>query len=294
MKLTKIQLKSFVRIMSVILFMTIWLNVPLDIYAASGTVYTCKITPDYKHPVTGKIEDSGGSSSYATGQGMVEGALVSKGLLEAADSGEYYLNVRMSLVDYTSNHSFSVQKKGASGWSKASMAVTANGKDDNGKTADICIQVPDKDCIVRCSMYVEPMGRNVIFYFYPSDFSKGNSSGIKVTMVTEDSKKNQTETSDSSSRQITQSSVASTAETASTKESELDDAQGLSLSTKTEHTNSEKKGGSFLGEMGKEIVILTTSMTLSGLILLAVASAIVYYYRRNWSRWGEEDDYDEE
>lgn len=291
MRLAKIQLKFLAFILAAVLF-----TAPVNVCAASGTVYTCNITPTYKHPVTGKIEDSGGSSSYATGQGMVEGAVASKGLLEAADSGEYYLNIRMSLVDYTSNHSFSVQKKGASGWSKASMAVTANGKDDNGKTADICIQVLDKDCIVRCSMYVEPMGRNVIFYFYPSDFSEGNSSGMKASMVTKASKGSQDQESDSesSNQQTTEDTAVSTDTAAKTETSELDNAQGLSLSTKETETSSKKKSGSSLGEMGKEIVILTTSMTLSGLILLAVAAGIVYYYRRNWNRWGEIDDYEDE
>ena len=41
-------------------------------------------------------------------------------------------------------------------------------------------------------------------------------------------------------------------------------------------------------------MILTVSMTLSGLILLGVAAAIVYYYRKNWERWGaDKDEYDE-
>ena len=62
--------------------------------AAAGTVYTCKINPSYAHPVTGEIEDAGGSSSTATGQGMVEGALGSSGILEVTDSGEYYLTIR--------------------------------------------------------------------------------------------------------------------------------------------------------------------------------------------------------
>lgn len=270
MKPGNIALKFFTGILVVMLFTGMWTDASVIIKAAGGNVYTCKITPSYKHPVTGKIEDSGGSSSYATGQGMVEGAVASQGLLEAADSGEYYLNVRMSLVDYTSNHSFSVQKRGSTGWSKAAMAVTANGKDDNGKTADICVQVPDKDCIVRCSMYVEPMGRNVIFYFYPGDFSQGNNSGIKATMVTEESQKNQ---------------IAE-----STEDSNLENAQGLSLSTRSEMTSSKKKDESRLGEMGKGIVILTTSISLSGLILLAAGAGIVYYYRKNWSRWSDYDD----
>ena len=68
--------------------------------------YSCQIARTYQHPVTGKVEDSGGSSSKATGQGMVEGAISSKGLLEVTDAGDYYLTFRISLVDYTSDLSF--------------------------------------------------------------------------------------------------------------------------------------------------------------------------------------------
>ena len=55
-------------------------------------------------------------------------------------------------------------------------------------------------------------------------------------------------------------------------------------------TSSKKKDESRLGEMGKGIVILTTSISLSGLILLAAGAGIVYYYRKNWNRWSDYDD----
>ena len=41
-------------------------------------------------------------------------------------------------------------------------------------------------------------------------------------------------------------------------------------------------------------MIITISITISGLILLGVAAAIVYYYRKNWEKWGgDQDEYDE-
>ena len=152
--------------------------------AAGGNVYTCVIHPCYAHPVTGAIEDSGGEASYATGQGMVEGAVYTTGILEVTDSGEYYLTIRLSLMSYTSNHSFWVQNVGDSGWSSPALGVTGNGTDNNGETADVCIQVPSENCVVRGSMYVEPMGRDVIFYLYPSDYTAGNSTDMNATIVT--------------------------------------------------------------------------------------------------------------
>lgn len=67
------------------------------------------------------------------------------------------------------------------------MATTATGADGSGSTEDACIEVPSESCIVRCSMYVEPMGRNVIFYFYPGDYQSGNQTDFKAINVTETS-----------------------------------------------------------------------------------------------------------
>lgn len=170
-----------------VLFVAATLGFPVtSVHAESGSVYSCTINRCYSHPVTGEIEDSGGEASYATGQGMVEGTVYASGLMEVTDSGNYYLTIRMSLIDYTSGHSFSVQNVGDSGWSGTGVAVTANGSDSNGTTSDICIQVPSENCIVRVSMYVTPMGRNVTFYLYPSDYSEGNSVGMNPAFVTEE------------------------------------------------------------------------------------------------------------
>ena len=305
--------------------------------AASGNVYTCVIHPCYAHPVTGEIEDSAGAGNYATGQGMVEGTVYSTGILELTDSGEYYLTVRLSLMDQTSGHSFWVQNVGDSGWSAPAVGVTGNGSDNNGSTADVCIQVPSENCIVRGSMYVEPMGRDVIFYLYPSDFTAGNTTDMTATMVTAasgtDAQINTggqtsatptptaaaeatptpeaTETptptpeateeatatptpgvqSNSLQNSITE---AATPAADSAGEDTLNDAQGLSLSTEGETASAETAGAD--GVSGARIAELTIAITLSGLILLAAASGVLYLFRKNWKKWGGgyEDDDDEE
>lgn len=171
--------------LAVVLALILGAGIPaIPVYAAGGSVYTCSVTPCYRHPVTGVIEDSGGEASYATGQGMVEGCIYQTGILEVTAEGKYYLTIRMSLMDYTSNHSFWVQSVGDSGWSSPSeIGVTGNGTDSNGTTADICMRVPSENCVVRGSMYVEPMGRDVVFYLYPSNYSEGNTTDMNATMV---------------------------------------------------------------------------------------------------------------
>ena len=287
-----VQLKNWILILVVLLSLG---SLSKDVKAASGNVYSCQIARTYQHPVTGKVEDSGGSSSKATGQGMVEGAISSKGLLEVTDSGDYYLTFRISLVDYTSNLNFSVQKRGASGFQTQSVTQTATGKDNNGTTKDLRIKLPSQDSIIRCSMYVKPMGRNVIFYFYPGNYTTGNSVGMKALMVTTSNTNNTSNTSSANNTNSTasqQTTTASQESTAKSSDDSLNSAQGLSLST--EPKTSTKKKTSSEKSTGTWILILTVSMTLSGLILLGVAAAIVYYYRKNWDKWGgDQDEYDE-
>ena len=158
MKTEKFMKKFSARILGILLALFMGAGFPtVPVQAASGTVYTCTIHPCYRHPVTGEIEDSGGEASYATGQGMVDGAVYPTGILELTDGGEYYLTIRMSLMDYTANHSFWVQSVGDAGWSTPALGVTGSGTDNNGSTSDICIQVPSENCVIRGAMYVEPM-----------------------------------------------------------------------------------------------------------------------------------------
>lgn len=290
--------------------------------AASGSVYTCAVTPCYAHPVTGEIEDSGGSSSYATGQGMVEGTIYTTGLLELTDTGEYYLTFKMSLIDYTTNQSFTVQNVGDSSWSSTGMAVTGTGTDSNGTTADVCIEVPSENCIVRCSMYVTPMGRDVIFYFYPSSYEAGNTSGLTATIVTEASTAGaasetaatttaaanteaagasaeteaaaETETAETTAESAAESEstdAGTEAEATVSADAELGSAQGLSLSTAEETAASSEEAGTSGGMTAAE---LAAAIVIAGLILLCAVAAVVIYCRKNWRRWGGDDDDDEE
>ena len=335
MKLAAKKNKILSAIMTCVLAVTLMAGFPaVKAYAASGTVYSCTINRCYAHPVTGVIEDSGGESSYATGQGMVEGCVYSNGILEVTDDGAYYLTIRMSLMDYTSGHSFQVQNVGDSGWSTPSeIGITGNGSDSNGTTADVCMSVPSENCVVRGSMYVEPMGRDVIFYLYPSNYSEGNNTDMNATMVTESSDGTAVESSDNSgsvdnsgstssgnsslssgnsSLQSSGSSDKSSSSSSSKKlessikeaakpssdsssldtENPVNSSEGLSLSTAADaedvETNADNTENS-----GNRIFQIALAVVISGLILIGVAAAVVYFFRKNWNRWGGAQDDDE-
>lgn len=292
-------------------------------------MYSCVINRCYRHPITKVIEDSGGENSYATGQGMVEGCVYSNGILEVTDDGAYYLTIRMSLMDYTSGHSFQVQNVGDSGWSTPSeIGITGNGSDSNGTTADVCMRVPSENCIVRGEMYVEPMGRNVIFYLYPSDYSEGNNTDMNATMVTESSNGTAVESSGSGSvdnsgtsgnsslgsgNSSLQSSGSSDKSSSSSKklessvkeaaksnsdsssldtENAVNSAEGLSLSTAKDGT-SDSNSDSGNTSSGNRIFQIALAVVVTGLILLGAVSGVIYFFRKNWRRWGGAEDNDE-
>ena len=315
----------------------------VEAHAATGSVYTCTINRCYAHPVTGAVEDSGGAGSYATGQGMVEGCVYPTGILEVADDGNYYLTIRLSLMDYTSGHDFQVQSVGDSGWSSTGYAQTGTGSDSNGTTADVVIQVPSENCIVRGTMYVEPMGRNVVFYLYPSDYKEGNNTDMNVTMVTgsaasdgtaaesssdggsavsgssgslssgnsslqssgstssdssTESASSDSSTGSTSSGKKLQSSISeavkpsSESETPSTDSSTLDSAEGLSLSTAKDADAADSDSTS-TSTSGNKVFQIALAVLVVGLILIGVVAAVVFYFRKNWRRWGGGQDDDE-
>ena len=340
MKIAKIKSNMLAAWMTLVLAVAVVAGFPaITAHAASGSVYTCTINRCYAHPVTGVIEDSGGESSYATGQGMVEGCVYNTGILELTDAGEYYLTIRLSLMNYTSGHSFQAQKVGDSGWSSISeIGITGKGTDSNGSTADVCMRVPSENCVIRGSMYVEPMGRDVVFYLYPSDYSAGNNTNMNATIVTESSQastsssdtaqQSQTqssqttqsttassslssgnaslssetktdtdntaaseETTDNSSQQL-QSSITQAAQpsgsSVGTDSSTLDSADGLNLSTAKKSAASESGSGS----SGSHIFQIALAVIVCGLILIGAVAGVVYYFRRNWKRWGGAEDDD--
>lgn len=221
----------------------------------------CRLAVSYRHPVTGTIEDAGGESAFATGQGMAESAIDTKANWKKMEDGKYRLTVKLRLMDYTSNHVFWIQKRGEETWKKIKTRTTGQGKDDNGTFSYVTLTSPYADPVLKISMFVKPMERNVIFY---ASFDQGQETP-----------------------------------SIETKRIEKDTEEGLRLSTQTQETepNAETQETNEKTDtmtMSQWMITLILSLCISGLILLAAAAAIVYYFRRNWRRWGEEMEDDEE
>ncbi|MCR5667307.1 MAG: cell surface heme-binding protein Shp [Eubacterium sp.] len=240
------------------------------VQAASGAVYTAHIVRSYEHPVTGEIEDAGGETAKTTGQGMVEGAVHDTGILEKTKSGNYYLTIELSLIDYTSNQTFQVQKRGDTTWSNPKLGITGTGSDSNGTTDYVCVKLPSKDAIVRCSMYVTEMGRDVVFYYYASDLKKGNSTSLPEAVVTSESNEKQT-----SEQDIEQESTEDT------------EQEGLTLSTESETTDekTDESISSMERPFKEQLLLNVLSGVIIGIIMLAATSGVVYIFLKNKKRW---------
>ncbi len=128
----------------------------------------------YRHPVTDKIEDSGGESSEALGQSMVDSMVDSQGYLETDADGNLYLSVRFHLMSNVSKVELAVQKSGDNEWAQASWESTAKGDDSE----DFRVSIPSKDAVIRARCFVDAMGRDVVFFVTADQFTAGNPGGF--------------------------------------------------------------------------------------------------------------------
>ena len=166
--------------------------------AASNGIYTATATSHYKHPTTGDIEDSGGEGSYVLGQSMTESALNKAALVEVDPQGNTYVTVRLNLMDNIQNPQFQVD--GSRNGNFSAVSATVMQEDFTENTTDFRMQVPDENAIIRCNMYVIPMGRDVIFYITVGDLKSGSGdfiASVKVEQPTQEPEPEQSDTSES-------------------------------------------------------------------------------------------------
>ncbi|VHM53100.1 ferrichrome ABC transporter substrate-binding protein [Streptococcus pyogenes] len=188
--MTKVVIKQLLQV--IVVFMISLSTMTGIVYADKGQIYGCIIQRNYRHPISGQIEDSGGEHSFDIGQGMVEGTVYSDAMLEVSDAGKIVLTFRMSLADYSGNYQFWIQPGGTGSFQAVDYNITQKGTDTNGTTLDIAISLPTVNSIIRGSMFVEPMGREVVFYLSASELIQKYSGNMLAQLVTEtDNSQNQ-------------------------------------------------------------------------------------------------------
>ena len=152
--------------------------------AQSPGTYTVTVTPSYRDPVTGDIEDPG--NNEAIGQGMTENLCGSTGLLEVDENGTAYLTVRYYLDQFIGDVTFEERTSGSSSWSNLSYTEMQSQSGNSSATdihdkygfTDYRMQITDITSTFRGGAYVDPMGRSVIYYFQASNPVAGSGDFI--------------------------------------------------------------------------------------------------------------------
>lgn len=270
----------------------------VQVLAASNGIYTATATPHYRHPGTGKIEDSGGEGSAVLGQSMTDSATFKQALVEVDENGNTYITVRLKLSQYTKDHQFQVDGERNGTFTPATVSIMQENLGED--TTDYRMQVPSENAVIRCNMYVIPMGREVIFYITVSDLQAG--SGDFVTSITVQSQAQTPASQEPPSAQSTSSSkasepaqptdvapVSSTADF-SAADSSSDSASSTSADTSSGFSSSTITGlqefdntGSLISETSvngetADNTALIAGCIIGGAILLLIAGGLVWYF----------------
>ena len=274
----------------------------IPVLAASNGIYTATATSHYKHPTTGKIEDSGGEGSYVLGQSMTDSALNKAALVEVDPQGNTFVTVRLNLMDNIQNPQFQVD--GSRNGNFSSVSATVMQEDFTNNTTDFRMQVPSENAIIRCNMYVIPMGREVIFYITVGGLSAG--SGDFVTSITVEepepepeqpavtTPQTQTPSSQAPSEQTPSSSQAPSSAAPSSSEassSEDPSSDASSADSSSEDSSSEALGLEEFDASGNKVSNTSTEAeqnsstgnpviwwVIGGIIVVAIAGGCVWYF----------------
>ena len=263
--------------------------------AASNGIYTATATSHYKHPTTGLIEDSGGEGSYVLGQSMTESALNKAALVEVDPQGNTYVTVRLNLMDNIQNPQFQVD--GSRNGNFSAVSATVMQEDFTENTTDFRMQVPDENAIIRCNMYVIPMGRDVIFYITVGDLKSGSGDFIASVKVEQPAQEPEPEQSDTSASAVqTPASSTSDSQTSSVPPaSEASSSTPETSSSDTGSASSDEDGDAVMGleefdASGNKVSDTSTEAeqggtgnpivwwVIGGIVVVAIAGGCVWYF----------------
>lgn len=202
-------------------------------YAASHGIYTATATPHYRNPLTGKIEDSGGEDSEVLGQSMTESATYTKALVEVDSDGNTYITVRLKLMDNIQNPTFNVDGN--------SVSASLMQEDYSANTADYRMKVASENSVIRCSMYVVPMGRDVIFFITVSNLNSGSGDFVTSISVNNNKSNNSSNNANSSNNSYSNNNSGNNNNSSYEPAESSDNSSSSKSSDKKNNKNSDKK-----------------------------------------------------
>lgn len=242
----------------------------MRVLAATNGIYIATAAPHYKHPTTGKIEDAGGDGSAVLGQSMTESATYKKALVEVEPSGNTYITIRLQLMDNIQNPQFQVDGK--------SVSASLMQEDYTNNTADYRMQVNSENSIIRCNMYVVPMGREVIFYITVSNLQSGSEDFITSVEVKQPETQTPAQVPNpvdsqatvSTEQPVTGAQVQTNLPETDTQEEEKDTVLGLQ--------EFDKNGNEVKDDTANADGSAAVWWVLGSIVIIAAAGGLVWYF----------------
>ena len=154
------------------------LVVPASAASVADGVYTAKMVTSYYNPDTGNVDD-GGTSNAALGEGMCRSATDETCLVEV-DGNDVWITVRLLLQSNCSNVAL-YSRNGYDSYTQVNYDIMS--EDAGNDSIDYRIKVSDVGQKLKCTMYVSPMGRDVLWYLYVDTSTLKSGGGDFIVSV---------------------------------------------------------------------------------------------------------------
>lgn len=154
----------------------------LAIPAAAKTepgVYTASMVTTYYNPDTNNVDD-GGTANAALGEGMCRSATDRTAFVEVDGDGNIWLTVRLLLQSNCSDVAF-YTRSGYDSYTQVNYDIIA--EDAANDSIDYRFKVSEAGQKLKCTMYVAPMGRDVLWYLYVDTATMTAGSGDFVVSI---------------------------------------------------------------------------------------------------------------
>lgn len=144
-------------------------------FAASAGTYTGYNETNYYNPDTGNIDD-GGTANAELGVGMCRSATSEDCFLEVDSNGNAWLTVRLLLQSNCRDIKL-YTRNGYDSYSQVNYEVMQ--ENSSGDYVDYRFRVNSTDNIqLKATMYVIPMGRDVLWYMTCKNFTPGSGNFV--------------------------------------------------------------------------------------------------------------------
>ena len=163
------------KLCSMMLALVLVLAMAVPALALDAGTYVGYNETSYYNPDTGNIDD-GGTKNAALGEGMCRSATAEACFLEIDHDGNMWLTVRLLLQASCSNIAL-YTRTGYDSYSQVNYEITAENSGED--SVDYRFRVSsDHDIQLKGTMYVTPMGRDVLWYMTCKNFTAGTGDFV--------------------------------------------------------------------------------------------------------------------